>query len=135
MGYLPVSPAVRKIVKRMRDKYYKKFAPAKIVIVMRTGRWGKWATIARVSDKQRLAGIDGDYLLTVNADAWVHLSTKQRYALIDHELFHMVVHTKDGEVKYRLRHHDVEEFNVIIKRHGNWCASLRKMYRTMQRRG
>jgi len=43
---------------------------------------------AKISDKQRAADLDLDYLITIALDTWRELSTNQRKALIDHELCH-----------------------------------------------
>ena len=69
MDYISPSKEVISLVKEMRKKHYEKFSKAKIVILMRLGKWDKWAQIGRVSKKLCQAGIDGDYLLTFNGDA------------------------------------------------------------------
>lgn len=125
--YLPASKDVRSLVKHIRGKYYEKFSKAKIVIIMRLGKWDKWGTMQRVSAKQRQAGIDGDYILTLNGTAWPEMSSKQQKALVDHELLHMAKKKTKSGISWKLRHHDVEEFIGIAKRYGSWTPNLKAL--------
>jgi len=68
-----------------------------------------------------LAGID--LIIEVNWTAWSTLSPLQRIALIDHELYHFDRNPESGF--YELRHHDVEEFGIIVRRYGLWQDDLR----------
>lgn len=124
---------IRILVKRMRKKYYQKFAKAKILTLMRSGKWDKWGTIQRVGKMQREAGIDADYILTLNADAWPKMSEKQHKALVDHELYHMALKKSKKGTIFALRHHDVEEFVEIVKRYGDWSPGLKELRAILQR--
>lgn len=74
----------------------------------------------KISDKQRAAGLDLDYLITIAKDTWQELSIHQRKALIDHELCHC-----DFTQGYaKMRGHDVEEFYCIVQRYGLWKPDL-----------
>jgi hypothetical protein len=69
---------------------------------------------------------DFDLVILLNRDAWNDLTLAQRTALVDHELCHFALVTKDGEpvrdergrLCYRLKKHDLEEFRDVISRHG-----------------
>jgi hypothetical protein len=130
--YFAAPNEVDHLVTKIRKRHYPKFHKAGIVILMRSGKWDKYGTIARVSKKQRLAGINGDYILTFNADEWPHLDKKQRQALVDHELYHMVRHKTKKGTQFKLRHHYVEEFIDIVKRYGTWRPSLVGMKHAMK---
>lgn len=132
--YLKAPSEVLHLVKKIRHKYYHKFHKAKIVTLMRTGKWDKYGTIAKVSKKQRQAGVDGDYILTFNADEWGHFEKKQKLALVDHELYHIKLLKSKKGLKWNLRHHDCEEFIDIVKRYGTWRDSLVKMKEAMNRK-
>ena len=132
VDYFHAPSEVKEIVKKIRHKYYPKFHKAKIIILMRTGKWNKLGTISRVSKKQRQAGIDADYILTLSGLAWDDLSKKQKQALVDHELCHMVRLKKKSGTQWKLRHHEVEEFKDIVKRYGLWQNSLVEMFNTMK---
>lgn len=65
-----------------------------------------------------------DFVLVLQRQEWSRLNDKQRKALIDHELCHCVeVRAKDG-LRWGLRGHDLEEFTVIVERHGLWLKDL-----------
>lgn len=131
--YVKAPSDVKELVNKIRSKYYSKYKKAKIITLMKLGKWSKYGTIARVSTKQRQAGIDADYILTLQADAWRHFDKRQKKALVDHELAHMrIVKTKKGK-QFRLRHHEVEEFIDIVKRHGKWQESLERMHEAMEK--
>ncbi len=63
------------------------------------------------------------FLLIVNLSAWLALTSAQHEALVDHELQH-VSFDADTET-FSLLGHDIEDFSVIIERHGLWTPDLR----------
>jgi len=132
VDYSKPTSEIKDLVKKIRQKYYPKFRKAKIVILMRTGRWDKYGTLGLVSKKARKAGVDGDYVLTLNADEWEHLGKKGQNALVDHELRHMARKKTKNGTKFKLYHHEVEEFIDIVKRHGTWRPSLVEMKDVMK---
>jgi hypothetical protein len=81
--------------------------------------------------------LDGfDFIILLNREAFAVLNEKSKRALIDHELTHaQIVNDSDGNPKHddrdrlvcRIRKHDVEEFRVIVERHGAWTQNLAKM--------
>jgi len=83
-----------------------------------------WAQASKVTGKlhhySRL-----DFLIEVNWTKWASLSPARRLALIDHELTHCSrEETDDGETKYVLLPHDIEEFHSIVRRWGAWRPQL-----------
>lgn len=77
-----------------------------------------------------------DFVIQLNFEAWnaAGFSEVQMRALLDHELCHaQVAKDTNGEEKkdengrtvYRIRKHDVEEFQEIVARHGVWKDDLR----------
>ena len=65
------------------------------------------------------------FVIEIAQDEWLDLTTKQRYALVDHELSHLRVKIgDDGERDLTIRGHDVEEFRAVIDRHGFWKADV-----------
>jgi hypothetical protein len=125
--YLHPDKKVRSLVKEIRAKNYEKYGKARIVILMRLGKWDKWGTMGRVSKKLRACGVDGDYLLTLNGDAWPNMTEKQHRALVDHELMHMARKKTKSGITWKLRHHDVEEFVAIVKKYGDWTPNLKAL--------
>jgi hypothetical protein len=82
-----------------------------------------------------------DFIGLIGVREWEGLTDQQRVALVDHELCHMAVFLKDGELnrwrrfdpnydvlsdeiewRYGVRGHDLEEFTEVIERHGLWSA-------------
>lgn len=75
------------------------------------------------------------FLVRVNWSMWKSMKPEQKVALIDHELCHFGVRDgDDGEKKYVMVHHDVEEFTAIVQRWGLWRADLKKMAAVMSQR-
>ena len=69
-------------------------------------------------------------VLMVNSVKWKTLTPEKRCALIDHEFCHVYAEPKDtGEKVYKMRGHDIEEFNAIVERHGH----LETRYRSVRR--
>lgn len=70
----------------------------------------------------------GDVRILIDAKAYRAMTREEKKALLDHELTHIIVRKKDGEVllddldrpRLKLRHHDYEFgwFNVCALRHG-----------------
>ena len=73
--------------------------------------------------EQHLTGFD--LILIVNQEAWDKATERAKLALIDHELCHVVGLRNDaGDRDYRMRGHDLEEFEEILTRHGAWCDDI-----------
>jgi len=67
--------------------------------------------------------LDYDFIIWIAQDVWEgELSMAQREALVDHELCHC---TMDDNGKPKLKHHDIEEFNEVVERHGIWKDDLK----------
>lgn len=86
------------------------------------------AKIKANSLRDRVAGL-ADVLIEIDEDRWEQLKTNERKALLDHELYHLVVkRDKDNQIveddhgrpKLRSRPHDREIgwFDAVAKRHG-----------------
>jgi hypothetical protein len=130
--YTQAGKKILQLVKEIRNKHYEKFKKAKIIALMRSGKWDKWGTISRVGKMQRRAGIDADYILTLNGEAWPLMTEKQHRALIDHELYHMKKKKTKIGIAFVLRHHDVEEFIDIVKRYGDWTPNLKALHAVLK---
>lgn len=79
---------------------------------------GKW---------KHLTGLN--YAIEINYTIWHKLDDTQKKALIAHELKHICFEpSKDGtEKKWKIRHHDVEEFIDVVKNFGCWSTDLKEM--------
>lgn len=66
------------------------------------------------------------FVITVWEKAWERLSRRQRVALIDHELCHCAIieDEETGRLKATMVGHDIEEFNGVVQRHGQWLEDV-----------
>ena len=85
-----------------------------------------------------------DFVVLLRKIFWedARVSDDQRRALLDHELCHGALKLDDngepvederGRKVYRIRKHDVEEFEIIVERYGLWTRDLEAMARSFQR--
>lgn len=64
-----------------------------------------------------------DFLIVLYAPNIAGMNEDQLYMLMHHELLHIGVDEKDGELRYHISPHDIEDFNEIISRYGlHWAA-------------
>lgn len=71
--------------------------------------------------------LETDYIVEVALDKWNDLTETQRAALVDHLLERCWGEEDEqtGEMKWKLRDPDVQEFATILRRHGIWQENLR----------
>ena len=68
-----------------------------------------------------------DYVIEMSGETWDVLEDDVKKILTLHELMHIhVFHDKKGNVRFKLRDHDVKDFMYIIKTYGiDWFERLR----------
>lgn len=69
-----------------------------------------------------------DYIIEMSGDLWDSLDDERRYVLTWHEIMHIAPEysEKKGEYNYKVRRHDVEDFQEIIDEHGAyWFDAIR----------
>lgn len=106
-------------------------AEAKICYLVRTEEWKKksrdvFGRAELVSKKHKhLTGYD--FIITISLRAWNTAPDEEfKKALLDHELTHCGKdEDKEGNPKYYIQDHSVEDFTSIIRRHGLWDQDLR----------
>lgn len=108
------------------DKYHPWLRDARIAFVMRSeaqkqGGFLIHGQTSKVPDKFQ-AYLDYDYLIWLAEDSYMANSSDWREALIDHEL----CHCKYGANGWTLRKHDLNDFSIIIARHGFWSDDLQR---------
>jgi hypothetical protein len=84
-------------------------------------------TIKKASPMERhICGGECDFIMTISLDVWNDLNPVQRTALVDHLLTRCVAQEdeKNGEMKYRVRPPQVQEFPEIAERYGTWNDGL-----------
>lgn len=90
----------------------------------------KWGTARKISglhaylagDTTEGAEVDDFFVIEIAEPIWAVLDEHQRRALVDHELMHCTtaIDEKTGELKLKMRPHDLEEFAGIVRRYGLW---------------
>lgn len=58
------------------------------------------------------------YVMEIAREEWLDATPAARAALVDHELCHFRIDEETGELM--IRAHDIEEFNAVVARHGEW---------------
>lgn len=86
------------------------------------------AAVSVVSSQVKMH-LDLDYLIWVSRDDWDDMSEKQRIALLDHEFCHCCMNEK---FEWSTRDHDIQEFSIIIDRHGFWNDGLLRVAEVVQ---
>lgn len=68
-----------------------------------------------------------DFIMEISTKSWNELTAQQRQALVDHLLERCSGEEDEdsGEMKWKLREPDVQEFGTILHRHGVWHDGLR----------
>jgi len=84
-----------------------------------------YGTVKKCSDLMIFL-IESDYLIEVALDAWNPLDGPKRTALVDHLLERCFGEEDEetGDMKWKLREPDVQEFSTILRRHGAWNDDL-----------
>ena len=90
------------------------------------------AYLARMEDE--LDGGDPDFFVVTIWDGfWFdrHTTDEQRRALVDHELSHLWSEQEEdrqgnttGKILLSIKGHDLEEFNCIVERYGDWKPDI-----------
>lgn len=130
---LKEAPEVLELAARLIDNIHGHLAEARIKYLFRTGKWeqrGKtiYGRAEKVSAKWKYL-TDYDFVVTINRDIWFANKTDIREAILDHELTHCArgEDDKQGNPKWYIQPHTVEDFVNIIQRHGLWTAGLQNM--------
>lgn len=137
------APEVKRIAEDLIATHHSHLAHIRIEYVFRSepqkvnGQYA-WATASKVTGRNAFFATPADevpfelvaddetppsyefFVLDVHREAWLGLTPRQREALVDHELCHMGIELTDDGPKLILIGHDIEEFNSIVARHGNW---------------
>lgn len=124
-------PEADRLVWHVIEKWHKHLEGASIVALGRpkaAKKDGKtvFASLSLATPKDRaLLDHECDYILTIGLDAWATLTPKQQLACIDHEMCHGLGYDPEKGT-WLLVGHDVEEFAVIVQRHGWWRPDLER---------
>jgi hypothetical protein len=148
------APQVRQIAERLIPEHHRDLidnGDVRIEYLFRdegAKRNGKtvWGTASKVGGRNAFLAVPKDeapmsdptdcdveafFVVEIAHDVWQVLSPKQRVALVDHELCHLVCALDDkGDIKLSLVGHDIEEFESIINRYGLFRPDLESFARS-----
>lgn len=95
-----------------------------VVFKEKGGETGGRPNLGKAQKANPLFGVLGDtdykFILTLAADHWLELTTRQRNALLDHLLCACRADEVDGEYKYSLAPPDVSFYWDELDRWGDW---------------
>lgn len=131
------APEVEDVARDLIDAHHSHLATVRIDYVFASeplkekGKivWGRTKKIGGLNawlasdDKRRDAVLPKEFfVIEICKPVWRQLDEKSRKALVDHELTHCDIDPENS--KLSLRPHDLEEFNVIVRRYGLWRADV-----------
>ena len=95
----------------------------------------------RVDDRNRTLH-EHDIIIEIAKDVWSQAEDRFKEALMDHELGHIGIRYDEdgttpleddyGRIRTFLHHHDIEEFDDVLERHGAYHADLRKFLKKFE---
>lgn len=148
------APEVEKIAQELIQKYHHHLIPVKIVycfIDKTPVKGGKevWGTMRKISSlpaylatlgapppAEAGKGVNAEgepetpdnepfFCMVISKPVWDIIDTATKIALVDHELMHGgTEEQEDQSYKLVIVPHDLEEFAVIIERHGMWQSNV-----------
>ena len=79
--------------------------------------------------------LEKDFMVEVALDCWNEASNRQKEALVDHLLECCTGEEEEdtGDMKWKIRQPDVNEFTSILNRHGAWNETLADLVDVAQR--
>jgi len=74
-----------------------------------------------------------DYVIQMSGELWDVLGDDEKYILMQHELMHVfVTYDKKGDIQYKIRQHDFEDFRIIIEKNGmDWLKVINASTETL----
>lgn len=124
---VPVKPkyfdakAVEEIATELIKDFHQHLKDKPIMYLFNDSNMKDWATMSRRNEREQF--ISGyPFVMEVNYKNWQVMTDEQRAALVDHELCHASI--EDG--KPVIIDHDVEEFAIVVSRHGMWRENVRQ---------
>lgn len=132
-----LAPEVETLAKKIIEKYHDHLFGARIKYLFKNDKWIKKGKVILGQAKMAAEDVrfisDFDFIIIINRNAWNNATSDVREALIDHELHHCLVEIENnGESKFSILDHDVQEFIPIVGRYGLWQEDLKKLVEAAQ---
>jgi hypothetical protein len=129
---------VKLIARDLIRQYHTHLINARIIYLFREGDWDSQGKLV-FAKAHKLGGreqflTEANFAIVINEKVWQRLNTAQRTALIDHELCHCGINgeDKEGNPRWTIWAHDLEEFRAIVNRHGLWRPDVQQFARSIQ---
>jgi hypothetical protein len=135
------APEVKEVAEKLIPKYHGHINDFSVRVdyvfidkIPKKGGKEVWGYVTKFSGLQAYEAKDNPdgepfFVMVISAPIWEILSAKGKEALVDHELCHIgaKLTEKDEEkvVKLFLKPHDMEEFESINRRYGNWTDEVK----------
>lgn len=104
---------------------------------MFTARGNKWVKGRQEQQIYEWFGFLPDFILTFDANFWVGAGDAERFALVEHELYHCGqamdefgaprFNQTTGKPVFCMKGHDVEEFVGVVRRYGAEAAGVKDL--------
>ena len=126
------APDVEAIAQRLIPQYHQHLLNARIRYLFRTGgtftRGGRVvAGTAKIIRGETAYLTALNFRIMIDGDLWPKLPADIQEALVDHELTHCAGELVDGQWRWFIKPHDVEDFEPVVARHGFWTAELKRL--------
>lgn len=122
------APEVEELARKLIEEHHPELVGIRIDYVFRSpaANHGGKVVLGKARKISGLAAFlahhEGAFLvMEIAGDVWQELTERKRAALVDHELCHMGTDDNGGP---KILSHDVEEFVVVVERHGIWKRDL-----------
>lgn len=122
---------LERMAEHIISQYHPELATARILYLF-CEKAGKKNGVDLLGKVEKLSGwkeyvLGKDFRMEVPLDKWNDLDETQRNALIDHLLERCYGEEEEdtGDMKWKLRDPDVQEFSGILRRHGAWHDGLK----------
>lgn len=130
---------VEEIAQRLIPTYHPELATARMAYIFvdvaskKNGRpvLGK---AGKVTGKWEFM-VEKDFVIEVALDEWNNMDNRKREALVDHLLENCTGEEDEtnGDMKWKMRTPDIQEFTSILNRHGAWNDELAGLVEVAQR--
>lgn len=104
---------------------------------MFNARGNKWVTERQKYQVRQWFGDIPDFIITIDAMFWAESGNPERFALIEHELYHCAqavdefgaprFNQETGRPVFAIRGHDVEEFVGVVRRYGAEASGVKEL--------
>lgn len=127
--------SVKRVSEDLIRKHHSELASARFMYIFRS-KSSKKGGVPVPGKVRKLGGwtqfaLEADFMMEIGLDMWNNMQANRREALIDHLLSHCIGEEDEqtGDMKWKIRPPDVQEFPEVAERHGAWTDALSDIQR------